>query len=79
MHLRDAHQLTRYLHAGGLSQADLGRAVGVSRQFIHMLTTGARRGCTGPVGARIEEALHLLPGTLFAPSESPDGRLGVNR
>jgi transcriptional regulator with XRE-family HTH domain len=79
MHLRDPRQFTRYLDAGGYTQADLGRRAGVSRQFIHMLTTGSRRGCSEPVGARIEEALHVVPGTLFARTQSPDARPGVNR
>lgn len=74
MKLRDPGLLARYMEANDFSQARLGRYAGCSRQFIHMLVTGEKRTCTTEVGRLIEEALRVLPGTLFAPNESPTMR-----
>lgn len=65
MRLRDQHQLAGFLAANAMSQAELARVAGVSRQFIHMLVRGDKRSCRPDVAARIEEALRVLPGTLF--------------
>lgn len=70
MKVRDRELLARYLRERDFSQARLGRFAGVSRQFIQQLVSGARDTCTPEVGVRIEEALQVLPGTLFAPRTS---------
>jgi transcriptional regulator with XRE-family HTH domain len=69
MKLRDRGLLTDYMKAGDFSQARLGRYANVSRQFINQLVTGTRTTCTPEVGKRIEEALRVLPGTLFVPND----------
>lgn len=71
MRVRDPELLTRYMENQDFSQARLARYVGCSRQFIHLLVTGERRTCTKQIGELIEEALRVLPGTLFVPSSSP--------
>lgn len=70
MKLRDRRLLSDYMRMADFSQARLGRYAGVSRQFVHQLVSGGRSTCTPEVGARIEEALRVLPRTLFVPSES---------
>lgn len=70
MQLRDRELLARYMEANDFTQARLGRYAGCSRQFIHMLVQGDKNTCTEKVGRRIEEGLRVLPGTLFAASES---------
>jgi len=79
MKLRDAALLARYMQANDFSQARLGRYAGCSRQFIHQLVSGEKRTCTREIGERIEEALRVLPGTLFVPQESPNVRPRVAR
>lgn len=74
MKLTDADLLHRYMLINGFSQARLGRYAGCSRQFIHMLVTGAKSTCTKQVGELIEEALRVLPGTLFVLKLSPATR-----
>lgn len=70
MKLRDSDLLARYMQAKDFSQARLGRYAGVSRQFIHKLVSGDTKTCSRQVGELIEEALSVLPGTLFVPEES---------
>lgn len=79
MKLRDPELLVAYMEAGDFSQARLGRYAEVSRQFIYQLIKGERTTCTRDVGVRIEEALRVLPGTLFLPSTSNDARAEVAR
>ena len=74
MKVRDRTLLAQYIEARDFSQARLGRYAGCSRQFIHQLVSGEKRTCTPAVGRLIEEALDVLPGTLFVPSESPQAR-----
>lgn len=74
MKLRSADLLAGYMDAGDFTQARLARFAGCSRQFIHMLLTGERSTCTPEVAKRIEEAMRVLPGTLFDAHESPSGR-----
>lgn len=71
MQVRDPELLVRYMENQDFSQARLARYCGCSRQFIHLLVTGERRTCTKQIGDLIEEALRVLPGTLFVPSVSP--------
>lgn len=71
MRLRSSELLAGYMEAGDFSQARLARFAGCSRQFIHMLVTDERSTCTPEVAKRIEEAMRVLPGTLFDPRESP--------
>lgn len=78
MRLRSAKLLADYMAANDFTQARLARYAGCSRQFIHLLLKGERSTCTVEIGRRIEEAVRVLPGTLFEPSESPHGRPVVN-
>ena len=71
MRVRDADLLVRYMENADFSQARLARYCGCSRQFIHMLVTEERTTCTKQLGSLIEEALSVLPGTLFVAHSSP--------
>lgn len=71
MQLRDSDLFTRYMENADYTQSRLARHAGTSRQFIHLLVTGQRRTCTKEVAGLIEEALRVLPGTLFVPHKSP--------
>lgn len=79
MKLKDPVLLERYMKANDFSQARLGRYAGCSRQFIWMLINREKATCTTSVGTRIEEALRVLPGTLFVDSVSTDARRDDNR
>lgn len=79
MQLRDPNLLARYMDNADFSQARLARYVGCSRQFIHLLVTGERRTCTKPIAELIEEALRVLPETLFVPNKSSTTRRSVTR
>lgn len=70
MKLRSTKLLVDYMEAGDFSQARLARYAGCSRQFISMLVKGERPTCTPHIARRVEEALRVLPGTLFVPSVS---------
>ncbi|MGZ9830198.1 helix-turn-helix domain-containing protein [Tsukamurella ocularis] len=72
MRVRDTDLLVRYMTNADFSQARLARYCGCSRQFIHLLVTGQRTTCTKQIGELIEEALSVLPGTLFVPHKSPN-------
>lgn len=78
MQLRDPDLLVAYMKNADFSQSRLARYAGTSRQFIHLLVTGQRRTCTKQVGELIEEALHVLPKTLFVPNRSPDRKPKVS-
>ncbi|WP_448434560.1 helix-turn-helix domain-containing protein [Mycolicibacterium setense] len=60
-----------------MSQARLGRHAECSRQFIHKLVSGQARTCTPAVAHRIEEALGVLPKTLFVDKKSSTTRPSV--
>lgn len=77
MRLRNPKLLADYMKANDFTQARLARYAGCSRQFIHMLLNGERTTCTVEVGRRIEEAMRVLPDTLFVRSVSPEARLSV--
>lgn len=74
MRLRDPELLARYMEDRDFSQARLARYAGCSRQFIYLMLKGDRMTCTKPIGERIEEAMGVLPGTLFIASVSHDAR-----
>lgn len=78
MRLRDKDLLRQYMERRNITQARLARHAECSRQFIHMLlkplSEGGKNACTPKVAERIEEALDLIPGTLFEPKESPSER-----
>ena len=74
MQLKDPQLLERYMEANDFSQARLGRYAGCSRQFVWMLINRKKSTCTKEVGTRIEEALRVLPGTLFVDSLSTGTR-----
>lgn len=74
MKLEKPELMADYMKAKGFSQARLARYAECSRQFIWALLNGDRNTCTKAVGDRIEEALSLLPGTLFLDSVSSDAR-----
>lgn len=81
MKLRDKKLLRNYLEHRDMTQARLARYAEVSRQFISQLLsedTWGKNTCTPMVAERIEEALGLIPGTLFEPKESPTGRQATN-
>lgn len=71
MECRDADLLVRYMETADYSQARLARRARTTRQFVHLLATGQRKTCSKEVADRIEEALHVLPGTIFMPRKSP--------
>ena len=77
MKLKDPELLAAYMDAKGFSQARLARYAECSRQFIWALLNGDRNTCTKEVGTRIEEALSVLPNTLFLDSVSSAERLPV--
>lgn len=77
MQLRDLDLLIDYMEDKDMSQARLGRHAECSRQFIHKLVSGQVRTCTPAVAARIEEALGVLPKTLFMDRKSPTTRRSV--
>ncbi|MBA8964650.1 hypothetical protein JOJ86_005928 [Rhodococcus percolatus] len=79
MQVRDSDLLVRYMENADFSQARLARYVGCSRQFIHMLVTGERTTCTRQIGDLIEEALRVLPGTLFVGRRSPTSTQSVSK
>ncbi len=74
MRLRNPQLLADYMKANDFTQARLARYAGCSRQFIHLLLKGERTTCTREIGQRIEEAVRVLPGTLFDASVSPEPR-----
>lgn len=79
MRLRDPELLVAHMKHADYSQARLGRHAETSRQFIYKLVTGQSRTCTPRVGQRIEEALGVLPGTLFVLEKSTDTKRSVPR
>lgn len=74
MKLKEPQLLAAYMKSEKFSQARLARYAECSRQFIWALLNGDRTTCSEPVGRRIEEALGVLPGTLFLSSVSSDAR-----
>lgn len=79
MRLKDTQLMGEYMKLKDFSQARLARYAGVSRQFIwQLLNDPVKRTCTKEVGERIEEALGVLPRTLFVSSESSKARPVVN-
>lgn len=79
MKLTNPTLMREYMELRDFSQARLGRYAGCSRQFIHQLLNGDVKTCTPEIASLIEEALSLLPGTLFMDPKSPVGRNRVNR
>lgn len=66
MRLRDPQLMADYMALRDLSQSALARRAGCSRQFVWQLLKDPTKGtCTHEVAARIEEALSVLPGTIF--------------
>lgn len=77
MKLRDPQLLSDYLAVSDLTQAQLARRAGCSRQFVwQLLNDPTKQTCTDEVGARIEEALSVLPGTIFRHSTTVDAGRG---
>lgn len=72
MRLRNPQLLADYMKANDFTQARLARYAGCSRQFIYLLLKGERTTCTREIGRRIEEAVRVLPNTLFDDSVSPE-------
>lgn len=70
MYLTDPDKLKEWIDFRDLSYGELGRAVGVSRQFIHQLVSGQRRTCK-PRTARSIEKFVLPPVEQRSPSEKP--------
>ena len=76
MKLRDPRLLADYMAVRDLNQSQLARRAGCSRQFVwQLLNDRATQTCTDEMAERIEEALSVLPGTIFRHSSAvrPDG------
>lgn len=71
MRLTDPALLAGYMEQREITGARLGRKADVTRQFVYQLVGGKRHRTTAERAARIEQALGLLPGTLFKPDTSP--------
>jgi len=69
--LRDPEKLTAALKAADLSGAQLGRRVGVSRNYISKLATGKIQTCSTALAMDIEEALQVRTGALFMRESEP--------
>lgn len=66
MKLRDPQLLADYMALRDFTQSRLARSAGCSRQFVwQLLNDPAKQTCTDEVAHRIEEALSVLPGTIF--------------
>lgn len=78
MRLRNPDMLARYMEANDFTQARLARYAGCSRQFIYLLLKGERKTCTREIGQRIEEAMRVLPNTLFDDCLSPEREQRAN-
>lgn len=74
MRLRDPKLLVAYMEHADTSQARLARHADTKRQYIHMLANGQRRSCGPRIARLIEEALDVLPGTLFVEEKSPTSK-----
>ena len=70
MQLASPEALRAWLKHKGMSYADLGSLVGVSKQFIHKLATGQKNTCTPGVAQKIEMVL-LPPQELRGPGDLP--------
>lgn len=79
MRLRNRELLIKYMEASGVTGAGLARSAQCSRQFIYSLRNGDRTTCTPKLAKLVEEALRVVPGTLFVDSKSHDSRLAVKR
>jgi plasmid maintenance system antidote protein VapI len=76
MKLRDPQLLADYMALQDISQSRLARQAGCSRQFVwQLLNDPGKDTCTDEMAARIEQALSVLPGTIFRPTITP-GRGG---
>ena len=79
MRLRDPKLLVAYMEHADMSQARLARHAETKRQYIHMLANGQRRSCGPHIAKLIEEALDVLPGTLFLEEKSPTTKPHVTK
>lgn len=79
MKLKDKDLLVAHMKHGDFTQARLARAAGCTRQFVQQLTSGGKTSCREITGSRIEEALDVLPGTLFLRQQSTVDRPSVAR
>lgn len=74
MYLTDPARLRKWMSYRGYSYAELGRAVGVSKQFVHQLAhsdrPGGKRTCK-PGTARLMEKFLLPPKDQQAPDQDP--------
>lgn len=70
MYLTDPAKLRDWMTYRSLSYAELGRAAGVSRQFVHQLATGHKRTCR-PKTARLIEKFLLPPQDRRSPGDGP--------
>lgn len=79
MQVRSTEILQKYMEASGLNQSELARLSGTARQYVHLLATGQRKSCGPRIARRIEEALRVLPGTIFVEMKSSTTRRRVNK
>lgn len=77
MKLTDPALLRGYMEKREITGARLGRKADVTRQFVYQLVGGTRSRTSEERAVRIEEALGLLPGTLFKPDDVPGPEAGT--
>lgn len=70
MQLSSPDALRAWLKHRGYSYADLGRCVGISKQFVGQLATGEKKTCRPEVALLIEKVL-LPPQELRGPGDLP--------
>lgn len=87
MRLTNPKLLREYMNLARFNQSRLADYVdsglrphkSCSRQYISLLCQGKRKSCSPEVAALIEEALRVLPGTLFVEEKSPTIKPTVSR
>ncbi|WP_411732156.1 helix-turn-helix transcriptional regulator [Paeniglutamicibacter sp.] len=78
MILTSAVNLQAHMDHRKVSQADLAKYVGCSRQFINKLLKGDAKGCTPQLARDIEKILNVPDGAIFTPKESIEKVRTVN-
>ena len=72
MILTSAGNLQAHMDHRQVSQADLAKFVGCSRQFINKLLKGDAKGCTPELARDIEKVLNVPAGAIFSPKQSTE-------
>lgn len=79
MELIDHKLLDMYMTKRRHTVRSLAQIVRSSHSTIHALRSGKRTVCKGDLGARIEQALRVPEGDLFAVTEAVRGSQTTNR